>query len=185
MFNIGDKVLFSSHSNEKIKSNLGIIIDKNDRQYAIIKFASSGGCYIYKVYENYIYSVLDVEKVRIDIKDYYNPQIEILKSQIKTATSQEKIQERVDKYNNIKERIIKNCDRIQDCLDDEEFENRLKEINKLKKELHSMNLTCGDIIRKENGTIKYEIRKIQNDMNGHLYNLDDENIVKTFTIFQG
>jgi len=178
MFEVGSKVLFSL-SNEKVKDNLGIVIDKKNNDLVILKLASHGH-YIYVRPNETIDNISNLEKVRQDIVDYYNPQINELKSKLRNVTSEEKIQERIEKYNDIKDRIIKNCERIAACIDDDEFENRLKEIGKLKKQLNSIELDCGDIIRKENAKVKYDIRQIQQRMNGSLNNISDENIIKAF-----
>jgi len=178
MKQIGDKVLFSN-SDEKLKSNIGIIIETKGNDYVILNRSHNTNT-VYVKSKEYIDDLSNVEKVRQDIIDYFNSKIVELKSKIKTVTSEEKIQERIDKYNDVKQRILKNCERIVVCTDDDEFENRLKEIGKLKKELYTINLDCSDIIRKENGRIKYEIRKVENEMNISLNNISDEKIAKAF-----
>ena len=160
MNQIGDRVLFSN-GDEKLKCNIGMIIgvkeDKEDNYVILNRSYNTNTVYVKS--KEYIDDLVNVEKVRQDIIDYYNPKIVELKSKIKTATSEEKVQGRINKYNDVKQRILKNCERIVVCADDDEFENRLKEISKLKKELYTINLDCSDIIRKENGKIKYEIKK--------------------------
>lgn len=180
MFDTGSKILFSL-GNEiyNLKDNLGIIIDKKDDKSVVLRIFR-GGCSIYVRPNEAIDDLSNIENVRQDIIDYYTPQIDELKSKLKSVTSEEKIQERVNKYADIKNRIIINCKRIAICTDDEEFENRLKEIGKLKKQLNSIDLDCADIIRKENGKIKYEIKQIEQRMNGSLMNISDETIMKVF-----
>ena len=179
MFKIGDKVLFSTGLKE-LKTNLGIIIDIKDNEYKnkyIVINRSYNSNSIYSREEEYIDSIKNVEKVRKDVLDYYNAQIEELKSKLRKTTSEEKVKERIEKYDDTKGMILKNCERIIICTDDE-FENRLKETSRLNKVLHTINLECGDIIRKENGRIKYDIRKIEQQMNGALNNISDEAIIK-------
>jgi len=175
---IGDKVLFST-GKEELKSNIGIIIALKNNKFIILNRSYNCNT-IYTIEGNYIDSITNVNRIREDIKTYYTPQIEELKSKLKTVTSEEKIQERINKYNDIKNRIIVNCERLIVCSDDDEFDNRLKEIDKLKKQLFSIDLECGDIIRKENGRIKYEIKKLEIEMNGRLNNINDERIIKAF-----
>jgi len=180
MFKIGDKVLFSTGLKE-LKINLGIIIDIKDNEYTnkyIVINRSYNSNSIYSREEEYIDKLTNVEKVRQDIYGYYNAQIEELKSKLRKTTTDEKVQERIDKYNDLKCRILKNCERILICTDDYEFEHRLKEINNLNKALHGINLECGDIIRKENGRIKYDIKKVEQQMNSALNNISDEAIIK-------
>lgn len=177
MLKMNDKILFST-GNEKIKRNIGIIIDTKDDNYVVLNRTYNINS-LYTIEEKYIDNLINIENVREDIINFYNIQIEELKNKLKTVTSEEKMQERINKYNDTKYRILKNCERITSCSDDE-FENRLKEINKLKNELFNIDLECGDVIRKENGKIKYEIKKFENNMNSSLNNISDENIIKAF-----
>lgn len=177
MFKIGNKVLFSTGTIEELKCNLGIIIDAKDDKFVVLNRSYNSNS-IYSLKEIYLENIANVDKVRQDISEYYNSQIKELKSKLRKTTSEEKIQERVEKYNNTKNMILKNCERIVICTDDDEFENRLKEINRLNKILHAINLECGDIIRKENGRIKYDIRNIEKQMNGCLNSISDEAIIK-------
>jgi len=174
MFKIGSKVLFST-SNDKLKDKLGIIIDTENEKYIVLNRSHNTNT-IYTREEIYLEDLDNVEVVRKDISDYYNSQIDELKTKLRKTTSKEKIQERVDKHNNTKGMILKNCERIITCTDDDEFENRLKEINRLNKILHAINLECGDIIRKENGRIKYDIRAVEQQMKSSLNNVSDDAI---------
>lgn len=175
---IGDGILFSP-TEEELKSNIGLTIALKDDKYIVLNRSSSVGNIYIREKKN-VESLINVEKVREDIKVFYLPQIKELESQIKTVTSEEKTQERIDKYNDIKLRIVKNCERLIICSDDDEFDNRLKEIERLKKQLFNMDLECGDIIRKQNGKIKYSIKNIEKKMHDHLNNITDEKITKAF-----
>lgn len=177
MFKIGDKVFFSTGTYEKLKIYLGIIIDIKDEKYATLHRPYNS---VYLIEEKYIESLTNIEKVKQDIIDHYTPKIEELKGKLKKVSAEEKRQERLDKYNSIRSRILKNCERILVCIDDDEFENRLKEINDLKKQLHTIDLECGDIIRKANGEIKYNIKNIEKQMNSHLFGVSEESILKAF-----
>lgn len=180
MFKIGDKVLFST-GDEKLKDNIGIILDTNDTKFVIVNRSFHTNSIYYAIEQNLIDSIANVENIRNDIQNYYTIKINELKTKLKTATSEEKLQERIDKYNNTKYRIIKNCERIVVCTDDDEFENRIKEINKLKNELFNIDLECGDVIRKENGKVKYDIKKLEMQKNNSLSKISDENITKAFS----
>lgn len=176
-YNKGDRVLFSYNDNLFDYDNIGIVIDEKDNKFAVLALQYKS---IRIIESSKIMPLYEVDKVRQSILKYYSSKIAELKSKLKTVTSEEKISERLDKYNDIKHRILKNCERILTCEDDDEFENRLKEINKLKKEIGSIDLECGDIIRKENGKIKYEINLISQKMNISLRNISDEKIEETF-----
>ena len=175
---LGTRVLFNV-GDSKAHFDIGMIIDHKDNKEVVLKF-SYGSVYVNLIDSYKIINISEVKNARQEIVDYYTQKIEELRSKLKKVTSEEKIQERTDKYNRAKELIIKNCQRVAICTDDDEFENRLKEINKLKKELHSIDLECGDIIRKENGTIKYKIRQVEQQMNGALNAISDESIAKAF-----
>jgi len=177
MYQPGEVVLFSTGSESILKCNVGIVIGTQDQKYAVLNRNITNGS-VYVLEEKYIDSLDNLDKVRQDIIDYYSPKIEELKSKLRTVTSEEKVQERVAKYNDIKSRILINCERLIASTDDDEFENRLKEIGNLKKQLHSLDLECGDIIRKENGGIKFEIKKINLAMTGNLSRISDEYIAK-------
>jgi len=180
MFEIGSKILFSlGNEMYNLKDNLGIIIDKKNNESVVLRIYR-GGCSIYVRPNESIDDLSNIGKVRRDIIDYYNPLIDELRNKLRTVTSEEKIQERINKYNDIKGRILTNCNRIVVCTDDDEFENRLKEINKLKNQLYNFDLECGDIIRKENAKIKYDVRQVEQRMNVSLNNINEENIIKTF-----
>ena len=180
MFKAGDRVLFSTEING-LKTNIGMIISKSilvDITYKIICFPYN---IVYKnIKEEQIIDISSINKIRIEIEEYYNSQISELESKLKKVTTEEKLQERVNKYNSIKELIVKNCQRVVVCTDDDEFENRLKEINKLKKELHTIELDGADIIRKENGTIKYKIKETRQKFDNELKRISDNDIKYIF-----
>lgn len=178
MFKLGDKVLWM-HWINTYEFKTGIIIGINEQKYTIVSVDSSPSIHR-DIPESSLYPISDIENVRDLIYQHYEAQIQNKLSKIKKVTSAEKQEERVKKYNSIKELIIKNCDRISTCTDDDEFENRLKEINKLKKELHTIDLECGDIIRKENGTIKYDAKVFERQRDIMLNNISDAMIEKYY-----
>ena len=176
MLKIGLKVAFST-GDEKVKDNLGIIIDYKNNDYVILAMSYKS---IHIKEDRFVDTVNNIKQIRLDIVNYYTPLVNELKCKLRTVTSEEKVQERADKYNRIKKLIIKNCERVAVCTDDDEFENRLKEINKLKKELHTIDLECGDTIRKENGKVKFDIKGVEQRMNSSLNKISDETIAKVF-----
>ena len=106
MNKIGNKVLFST-GDEKLKCNIGIIIGLKEDNFIILNRSFSTNS-IYVKSKEYIDDLANVEKVRQDIMNYFNPKITELKSKLKTVTSEEKVQERINKYNDVKQRILKN-----------------------------------------------------------------------------
>lgn len=178
MLKVGDKVLFSSGMSD-IKHNLGIIIDKKDENYVVVNMLYSYK-YVLEYKKMCKLNTNNIIKVRQDIIDLYNPQIDELKSKIRFITDEEKNQEHISKYNNIKNQILKNCERIILSIDDDDFEDRLKTICELKKSLFSIKIECKGILRKQNGTIKHDIRELEYRMKKELELISDENIIKAF-----
>ena len=177
MFKVGDKVLFSLSGAgvAEIKDNTGIIIDLDGADYIILN-RTSGHNSIYRRELIHLAPLSKVNDERKNIEDYFTVQINALKGRLRKITSEEKIKERVKKYNDTRGMILKNCERILTYSDDDEFENRLKEINRLNKILHTINLDCGDILRKENGKVKYDMKIIGTHMNSALNGYSDYHV---------
>lgn len=178
-FKVGEKVLFSLGSDDAIglKENIGLIVGLSEDDYIILN-RTSGHNSIYRRKIVHLTQLDKVDEVRDEIRNHYSVKLDELRGRIRKVTSEEKIKERVKKYNDTKGMILKNCERIVTCSDDDEFEGRLKEIGNLKKVLHAINLECGDILRKENGKVKYDIRRVEIQMNGSLNKISDASIIK-------
>ena len=103
-----------------------------------------------------------------------------------TISQKEKDEEKIRKYNDIKNRIRKNCEwLINEDLDDEDFIDRIKEISRLKKQLFSIDLSdCVYRVRKHNGIIKYKIKQLEEDMVIVLSRISDEKIKREFENFE-
>lgn len=183
MYNVGDRVLFSLAEDEltdiRHKRNVGLIIDKIDDEHYVV-LQHSYGNYIYVVPFFKLDKLENVQLVRNAIECYYTEELSKLKLKLKYVTSEEKIIERKQKYDSAKDRILKNCEKLISCVDDDEFENRLKEITNLKKQLFAIDLECGDIIRKDNGKIKHDIKEETSIMNSELHRISDEAIEECF-----
>ena len=67
-----------------------------------------------------------------------------------------------------------------DYKDDCDFENKLKAIADMKREIFSIKLECVSDIRKENGRIKLKIREEKSNRDYLLENISDEKIQTAF-----
>jgi hypothetical protein len=181
---LGEKVLFTWLSSEQggnlagLKTNLGVIVGiNNDGTYTVLYHTghSFSKCKNVKV-EN-ICSISDRDTVIQDIKNRYVPLLLQKKNQLKTVSTEEKDKEKQEWYDNIKKRILVNAERmLKSDLDDDDFLNRVKELTNLKKQLFTNELKCISEIHRYNGTIKYEYRQLENEMNKLIDGISDKSI---------
>lgn len=177
IFEPGDVVLFQTGENG-LKSNIGMILKhKENGNYAILSNYNSA----YKdVKPSWIVSVNDVEDIRNKITSYYERNISELQSQIRKPTQEEKESEKVEKYDELKKQIIATAKNMIDYKDDCDFENKLKAIADMKREIFSIELECASDIRKENERIKWKIREEKSNRDNLLKNISDEKIQAAF-----
>ena len=177
IFEPGDVVLFQTGENG-LKSNIGMILKhKENGNYAILSVYSSA----YKdVKPSWIASVNDVENIRNEITSHYEENISELQSKIRKPTQEEKESEKVEKYDKLKKQIIATARNMIDYEDDCDFENKLKAIADMKREIFSIELECVSDIRKENGRIKWKIREEKSNRDNLLKNISDEKIQTAF-----
>lgn len=177
VFEPGDIVLFQTGENG-FKSNIGMILKhKESGNYAILSVYNSA----YKdIHPSWIVSVDDVENVRNKIVAHYEEKIADLQSQIRKPTQEEKEAEKVEKYDELKKQIIVTAKNMINCIDDCDFENKLKAIAEMKRKIFSIELECASDIRKENGRIKWKIREEKSTRDSLLKNISDEKIETTF-----
>lgn len=191
MPNLGDKVIFDIYSGKQPHTRglltwLGIIINDNkDNSYHVMYFDDHRIAIAYNVDCRFILPMEDNEYERSRIIVKYDSLIEEEKKKIKTVSQEEKDKEKVERYESIKQRIIRNCEWcISKDLDDEDFVNRVKEIANLKKQLFSPGkLPCMSEIHKYNGTIKYNIRELERERDKVLKRISDEEIYKRLENF--
>lgn len=177
IFEPGDIVLFQTGENG-FKSNIGMILQhKENGNYAILNIYSS---VCKDVQPSWIASVNDVGKIRTEIISYYKGNISELQSQIRKPTQEEKETEKVEKYNKFKKQIIETAKNMINYKDDCDFENKLKAIADMKREIFSIELECVSDIRKENGRIKRKIREEESARDNLLRNITDEKIQAAF-----
>ena len=192
MLNLGDKVVFDLHSGKHkdtkdLLTYLGVLIyDNKNNSYHIMYFDDDYGVNIaYDIDYRYILPIEDVEYERTRIITKYEFLIKEEKAKLKTVSQEEKDKQKIERYENIKQRIIRNCEWcINRDLDDEDFVNRVKEISNLKKQLFSPEkLPCMNEIHRYNGTIKYNIRKLERERDKILNRISDETIGRKLSKF--
>jgi len=178
----GDMVLLNPYDYPDDKKDLmllvGMIIRKlNNGEYLVVYNDSLA--YRIKKVKN-IMPIEEIDICRKRISDYYDDSINILRSQIRHPSEEDKDQEKSAKYENAKHRLLENCKRLLKSEDDEEILNRVKEISSLKKQLLNIEFDCASEIRKYNGTIKYEIRELEAGKAKDLGRLSDDVINRNF-----
>jgi hypothetical protein len=181
---LGEKVLFTWLDGGQgcnltgLKTNLGVIVgENNDGTYTILYYTGHSFSKCKNVKRENICNVTERDTVINDINNRYEPLLLQKKSQLKTVSIEEKDKEKRDWYENIKQRIMVNAERmLKNDLDDDDFLNRLKELSNLKKQLFTNELNCVSAIHRYNGTIKYEYRQLENEMNKLIDGISDKNI---------
>lgn len=88
------------------------------------------------------------------------------------------ILDRVPRYDRFEQIFSAGFDDI--IKDDCDFENKLKAIADMKREIFSIELECASDIRKENGRIKWKIREEKSNRDNLLKNISDEKIQTAF-----
>ena len=177
IFEPTDIVLFQTGENG-FKNNIGMILKhKENGNYAVLNVNSL----IYKdISPSWIAHISDVEKVRTEIILHYDEKISELQSQVRKVTQEEKDNERIEKYESLKKQIIGTANNLISYKDDDDFENKLKAIAQMKKAISTIDLDCASDIRKENGRIKWKIKKEICARDSLLRNISDENIENAF-----
>ena len=190
--NVGDKVIFNKYGDSYTGHEVGLLTwfgviarVNTDGTYNIIHFDDYRMNMTVNVKRTNILPISQVEHEREDITKRYNFLINEEKNKLRTVSDEEKDKDKLERYESIKQRIIRNCERLIDMdLDDEDFVNRVKEIANLKKQLFSPDrLPCMNEIHKHNGTIKYNIRQLETERNRVLSRISDEEIEKKLKDF--
>lgn len=158
MFKIGDKVLFCKNR-EEYDFYCGVILDNQDDIFFIVTPEKHVNSIMMVREENIFNYEENIEYIKKLVDIGYFQIIKELADSLKDITDEEKDKEKVEKFNEIKTLILKNCVRIVGD-DDDEFERRLKEIYKLKKEIYSIKIEGVEKIRRHNGAIKYKMAKM-------------------------
>lgn len=110
-----------------------------------------------------------------DIRKSYSSRIKELESKLIDITHEDK-QELFDRnYEKTMEEIVTNCKRLAESKDKTEQWNRLKTIMHLKKRLFSGEYltNLAEKVHRQNGHTKYEIKRLQEQMEEDIKALDD------------
>ena len=180
MFKIGDKVLFSlgGESQPAIKSNFGIILGISDDKYSVVA-PGFGHTSIYKNIGSHRIEYLDNKSiVENEILGYYNKEINKYKIMLKKITQETKDAEKMNKYESLKTQIKTTAKNLYQSKDDFDFENKLKAICHLKKQLYTIELDCISETRIYNGHIYHEIKQLEKNRDKALKDISDEVINK-------
>lgn len=161
--NIGDVVVYNATNDIKPLFYFGYVIGKDNLSYYVLSFIEHS--YTIRHIDN-TNNILKKSDVNIAIKLIelsYDKLIKDEVAKIKTLSEFEKKQIDKEKYNDIKKRILVNCECcLNDCINDVDFINRIKEISRLKNQL--LNKDYSDVtsqIHRYNGTIKYNIKRLE------------------------
>lgn len=161
--NIGDVIVYNATNDIKPLFYFGYVIGKDNLSYYVLSFIE----YSYSIRRidntNNILKKSDANIAMKLIESSYDKLIKDEIAKIKTLSEFDKKQIDKEKYNDIKKRILVNCERcLNDCIDDVDLINRIKEISRLKNQL--LNKDYNDVIsqiHKYNGTIKYNIKQLE------------------------
>ncbi len=176
MFDSGDVVLYST--GDGFRNNIGMILkQKENGDYAVLSVHNSA----YKnIKPSWILSIENVDDVRNEIVSHYEYIIREKQALIHKPTRDEKDRERVLKYEELKREIMVVAKRLLLSIDDTDFENRLKAIADLKKNIFAIELDCVSEIRKNNGRTKYDISQLIQQKDSALNKISDSAIDKAF-----
>ena len=103
----------------------------------------------------------NLNRIKDTLKQQHENKIAELKSKLKSTNRADYSDELEEEYNRLKEQIVRTAENMIEDLEynDENFENRLKAICDLKKQLFSIPCDGAREARKFNGKIKFEINK--------------------------
>jgi len=172
-FKVGDIVVVA----DPTRSFVGIVLKHREVTNVYNIFTNAFGSAVYSAHPEYIYNINEVESAREFINNYFDKQINERKANFKDFEKYDSNAEKLEKYNKLRELITKNCERIVGANIDE-FERRLKEICKLKKEIFSIELDGADNIRKHNYNISRSIMTLEANKKALLEKISDKEIEK-------
>lgn len=163
---IGDKIAyihFSERSTDIPRVGWGYIYGQNEEKIGVGRLNLMNHV-IYKKNNFDFYCPISIQTAN-KVKDYFieiiNEKIEVLKSKVRTLTSEEKDELVKNKFNEIQKRINTTANTMLNPTDESQWINCLKEICQLKKQLFSIKIKDLDNIHKENGSIRWKIRQLE------------------------
>lgn len=178
MFNIGDVVLYSIGGEMPVYKVCLIVSIKNDTYSLLWKNKYDSFHTLSGVGNESLTNINEVDNLRVKTDIYFNNMLKNKLKELREISLEDKEQEQIARYNDIKKRIIANCNAIVDyTITEEEFVNRTKELASLKKQLFSPEkLECVSLIHKHNGKIKYEYKKIKENYKKALDSISEDEI---------
>lgn len=187
-FEIGQKVVYAVETGQRswYRAKLGIVINASPTMLLLNLFDSRkqnfDGILKINVSDNVVHPIEDLVSIRDTINAFYDDMINAEASKLKSVTSEMKEQELKERYTRIKHDILVNCKAMLETdIDDDDFLNRLAELQKLRNQLYRPNsgLECVSKTRKQNGTVKYNIRELRIERDKVLKEIDED----TFACF--
>lgn len=111
--------------------------------------------------------------------EHKDNEINVLKGKIKSTDLKDYSEEMDKSYKKIKNQIIRTSEHMLEGIEfeDEKFENKLKAICDLKKQLFSIPCEEAREARKYNGTIKFNIKKIEREFNERMMLMDVDDFI--------
>lgn len=155
-------IVYFTPSKDVRSVTIGITIDEFDDKYTILECSDYTNTFC-KVLKDNIRPISDKEAIIEEIKQYYDKEIDVLKSKIKSVTRTDYEDKIVEKYDKLKTEIKNTAKNMLEAEDDTDFEERLKAICQKKRQIFE--IKCDEIVkaRKINGSIKYDIRKLEKE----------------------
>jgi len=156
--------------------HLGILINQGSEKSHVV-YMGNRGCLTFSpkldittISNEGVYLIHSLETILEALEETKDREIADLKLRLQSTSRADYSQEIETSYNSIKRRIARNAERMLENIEieDENFENRLKEICKLKKELFSITCDGAKDARKYNGTVKYDIKQVERKYNDQI-----------------
>lgn len=183
VFEPGDVVLFQKDENS-FKNQIGIILKcKENGNYCLYTLPPMNTTVYEDIKPAWISSLDKVDVIRNQIIAKYEEEISELQSQIRKPTQEEKDADKAKQYEDLKQQIINTAKNLVNYKDSEDFENKLKAIAEMKKDIFSIELECVSDIRKENGRIKWKIRDKIYERDSLLRSINEERIKKVIDLY--
>ena len=184
-FEIGQRVVLCDTvvTNEKqgYIAKLGIVLNVSSTRVLLNVFdfrkQNFEGIVKFDVLDNVVHPIEELETIRGNLTAFYNDLINTEALKLASVTSEMKEQELRERYLRIKHDILANCKvMLETDIDDDDFLNRLSELQKLRNQLYRPNsgLECVSKIRKQNGTVKYNIRELKIERDKVLREIDED-----------
>jgi len=184
IYNVGDLVILSIPES-KVKYRIGMILYCNcgyasGNIYSVMGIFNGQQFTVYKeVQSDNIKPISTVVTVRNEVIEKYENLTMSLNAQLLSVDKVEKDKEVLDRYNDIRKRIIKNCEMIvmSDYIDDDSFIYRVTEVANLKKQLlASGKFECVKEVSRHNERIKRECRELKVERDNILKELSNDTI---------